>query len=321
MKNLIAAAIVAFSAITAWAWQPTRPITVITPVAPGSGNEMSFRAVASQLEREGRARFVFEHRAGADGNIGMNHFVKQPADGHTIAIPACQSTFVASDIHYRNIIQYHPMRDLTLVTNIAKSPLAFVANAGSRVSTVPELIRAVVNPDRDITFAVGGASHALAFEYFMDSVRGDSLRVKHAFYKGPVPAVTDAAAGVTEFAIVPLAVANTLIPSGKIKIIGIAGEQKMSAFPNTALMKDHVPGLNVYACWNIVLPPNTAPEVVKWYLDNFVPAIRSAESRRFFDENMMFVAPASHTPEGLRRDMEQLRRQWQPYVSKMPAPQ
>jgi len=218
------------------------------------------------------------------------------------------------------MIQYHPMRDLTLVTNIAKSPLAFVANAGSRVNTVPELIAAVTKGDREITFAVGGASHALAFEYFMDQVRGDTKRVKHVFYKGPMPALTDAAAGVTEFAIVPIAVANTMLPSGKVKIIGIAGEQKLSAFPNTALMKDHVPGLNVYACWNIVLPPNTPKEIVKWYLDNFVPAIRSAEAKRFFDENMMFIATGSHTPEGLRRDMEQLRKQWQPYVSKMPSP-
>ena len=319
MKKLLATALLAVSA-TAWAWQPTRPITVVSPVAPGSGNEMSFRAVAAILEKEGKAKFVFDYKAGADGNIGMNHFVKQPADGYTIAIPACQSTFVAADVHYKNMIQYHPMRDLTLVTNIAKSPLAFVANANSRVNTIPELIQAVTRPDRDITFAVGGASHALAFEYFMDAVKGDGNRVKHSFYKGPMPALTDAAAGVTEFAIVPTAVANQLIPSGKVKIIGIAGEQKLSSFPNTALMKDHVPGLNVYACWNIVLPPNAPQEVVKWYLDNFIPAIRSAEAKRYFDANMMFVAPASHTPDGLRRDMEQLRKQWQPYVSKMPAP-
>ena len=321
MKKFLAAAMLALTATASWAWQPTRPITVLTPVAPGSGNEMSFRAVASLLEKEGKAKFVFDYKAGADGNIGMNHFVKQPADGYTIAIPACQSTFVASDIHYKNMIQYHPMRDLTLVTNIAKSPLAFVANVNSRVNTVPELVAAVTRPDRDITFAVGGASHALAFEFFMDAVKGDEKRVKHAFYKGPMPALMDAAGGVTEFAIVPIAVANQLIPSGKVKIIGIAGEQKLAAFPNAALMKDHVPGLNVYACWNIVLPPNAPQEVVKWYLDNFVPAIRSAEAKKYFDANMMFITPASHSPEGLRRDMEQLRRQWQPYVSKMPAPQ
>jgi tripartite-type tricarboxylate transporter receptor subunit TctC len=323
MKKFLLAVVAACAALswsTAWAWQPTKPITVVSPVAPGSGNEMSFRAVASILEKEGKAKFVFDYKAGADGNIGMNHFVKQPADGYTIAIPACQSTFVASDIHYKNMLQYHPMKDLTLVTNIAKSPLAFVANTSSRVNTVPELVKAVTRPDRDITFAVGGAAHALAFEYFMDAVKGDDKRVKHSFYKGPMPALLDAASGVTEFAIVPIAVANQLVPSGKVKIIGIAGEQKLTAFPNTALLKDHVPGLNVYACWNIVLPPNAPPEIVKWYLDNFVPAIRSAEAKKYFDANMMFIDSKSHTPNGLRQDMEQLRKQWQPYVSKMSAP-
>ena len=111
------------------------------------------------------------------------------------------------------------------------------------------------------------------------------------------------------------------MPTGQIKILGIAGEQKLSAFPNTPLIKDYVPGLNVYACWNIVLPKGAPQEVVQWYLDNFIPAIRSAESKKFFDENMMFITRESHSPEGLRRDMTALRAQWQPYVAKMPGPQ
>lgn len=304
----------------AFAWEPTRPITVVTPVAPGSGNEMSFRAVASQLEKAGKARFIFEHKPGGDGNIGMNHFAEQPADGYTIAIPACQSTFVASDVHYKDMIKYHPM-ELSLITNIAKSPLAFVANTNSQVNSVQELIADVKRGQRQLNFATGGAGHQLALEYFIDQTRADRSMVVNVPYKGPLPAVTDAAAGVTEFAIVPIAVANTLLPTGKIKILGIAGEQKLAAFPNTPLMKDHVPGLNVYACWNIVLPKGAPKEVVQWYVDHFVPAIRSAESRRFFDDNMMFITRDSHSPEGLRRDMLALRAQWQPYVAKMPSPQ
>ena len=50
--------------VMAFAWEPIKPITVISPVAPGAGNEMSFRAVSSIIERAGKA-VGFETRSRA----------------------------------------------------------------------------------------------------------------------------------------------------------------------------------------------------------------------------------------------------------------
>ena len=35
---------------------------------------------------------------------------------------------------------------------------------------------------------------------------------------------------------------------------------------------------------------------------------------------MIFIDPNAIGPEKVRKDMEQLRAQWQPYVAKMPGP-
>lgn len=302
----------------AMAWQPTKPVTVIIPFNPGSGNEMAFRSVSAPLERQG-FNFVIEHRPGADGNIGMNHFARQSADGYTIAVPSCQSTFVAADIHYKHMITYDPM-SLTMITNIGKSPLAFVASSESKVNTVNELIQEVQSGQRNINFAIGSAAHQLAFDYFVDQARANADRVKAVPHNGPLPAVTATAGGHIEFAIVPTAVANTLLPTGKIKILGIAGEQRLSAFPSTPRMTDAVPGLNVYACWNIVLPQGAAPEIVKWYVDNFITAINSEFYRKWADTNMVSIDKNSLGTDNLRRDMTALRKQWQSYTAKMPGP-
>ena len=315
MKKLLA--LLLLVPILAFAWEPIKPITVISPVAPGAGNEMSFRAVSSIIERAGKASFIVESKPGADNVIGINHLAEQPANGYHAAAASCQSTFVASDVHYNDIIKFKPM-ELTLITNIGKSPLAFVANVKSPINTVPDLIKAVKT--RQVNFGTGGAGHQLALEYLIDKTGADRNFAQNIPYKGPLPAVTDAAAGVVEMAIVPTAVANTLLPTGKIKIIGIAGEQKLAAFPDTPLMKDYIPGLNVSACWNIVLPKGAPPDVVKWYVDNFVPALRTPEYKKWADENMIFIDPNAIGPEKVRKDMEQLRAQWQPYVAKMPGP-
>jgi tripartite-type tricarboxylate transporter receptor subunit TctC len=316
MKKLLIA--VCMLPALAWAWQPTKPVTVVIPFNPGSGNEMAFRAVSVQLEKQG-FNFVIEHRPGADGNVGMNHFATKPADGYTIAVPSCQSTFVAADIHYQHMISYNPM-ELSLVTNIGKSPLAFVASSTSSVNTVPELIAEVRSGKRNINFAIGSAAHQLAFDYFVDQTQANTNSVKAVPFNGPLPAVTSTAGAQTEFAIVPTAVANTLLPSGKIKILGIAGEQKLPAFPKTTLMKDHVPNLNVYACWNIVLPKGTAPDIVKWYAQEFNSALNSEQYREWAGRNMVSIDRSAQGPDNLRRDMTALRAQWQSYTAKMPGP-
>ena len=232
-------------------------------------------------------------------------------------MPACQSTFVASDIHYKNIIKFNPM-EFTLVTNIGKSPLSFVARKTSTVNNFDGLISAMKS-GRPVIFAVGGAAHRLAIEYLIDKIGADRKNITIVEYKGPLPAVTDVAGGHAEFGVMPIAVSNTLMPTGKIKLLALAGEQTVPAYPRATLAKDNVPGLNVYGCWNLVLPKGTDPAIQKWYVDNFVPALRSAEYKKWADENQVFV-DKNLGPIALRKDMEQLRAQWGPYVRQMPGP-
>lgn len=318
MKKLLATILTLFS-VAAFAWQPTKIVSVVVPVAPGSGNEMAFRTLSSIVEKNSAANFIIEHRAGADGNIGMNYFAENTKDdGQMLAVPSCQSTFVASDILYQKIIKYHPM-EFSFVTNIGKSPLAFVVNANSPIKTVPQLIEAVTTGNRPINFAVGGAAHLLAYDYFVSKVNANKNVVQSVMYKGPLPAVTDTAAGVAEFAIVPSAVANTLLPTGKIRILGIAGEQTIKKWPSVPLMNKYVQGLNVYACWNIVLKKDTNPEIVKWYVDTFVTAINSPEYIKWATDNLITIDKNVLNPSGVKKDMQNLREQWQPYVARQLA--
>ena len=315
MKKFLA--VLALVPLLAYAWEPTKPIKVIVPTAAGAGNEMAFRAASAPIERSGKATFVIENRAGADGNIGMNQFSEAAPDGYTVAVPACQSTFVASDIHYKNVIKFNPM-EFTFVSNIGKSPLGFVARKSSTVNNFNGLISAMKS-GRPVVFAVGGAAHRLAIEYLIDKIGADPKNITIVEYKGPLPAVTDVAGGHAEFGVMPIAVSHTLMPTGKIKLLALAGEQTVPAYPKATLAKDHVPGLNVYGCWNLVLPKGTDPAIQKWYVDTFVPALRSQEYKKWMDENQVFL-PRDLGPQAVKKDMEQLRAQWQPYVRKMPGP-
>jgi len=300
----------------AWAWQPTKPVTVIFPNGPGAGNEISFKIVADIVEKNTGTKFVSEYKPGVDGNLATNHFATVANDGYTISVPACQSQWVTAEIWYPQMIKYN-IFEFEPVANIARSPLAFWATPNSRINTPEELINEIRSKQRPINFAIGGGGHKLAVEYLTTKLNvpgGD--RVETIMYKGPAQALLDVMGGHVEFGVTPVAVGYPHLQAGKLKLIGIAGEIPLRGLEKVPLMKDYTPGLNIYGCWNIILPKGTSKEIQEWYRTNFVPAINSKEARSKFEENQMFVTPSEHTAEGLNSSMMRLRNDWQPIARK-----
>lgn len=301
----------------AFAWQPSKPITVIFPNGPGAGNEISFRIVADQVEKSTNSKFVSEYRPGADGNIAGNYFNTASPDGHTVMVPACQSNWVTPDIWYSKTVKYDA-QNWEPVANIARSPLAFWANPKSPVNTPEDLVRLIKNKSRPVNIAIGGGGHKLAVEYLTThlAVNGGDL-VETPMYKGPAQALMDVMGGSVEFGVTPVAVGWPHVQSGKLKLIGIADTRTLPGLEKYPLMTKVVPNLSIHGCWNLVLPPNTPAEIQTWYHNNFVPAIRSNQSAAKFQDNMMYTTAEEHTPAGVRAAMYRLRQQWQPIARKI----
>jgi tripartite-type tricarboxylate transporter receptor subunit TctC len=255
--------------------------------------------------------FKSDHRPGADGNIAISYFNTTAADGYTIAVPACQSNWVTSEIWYPQAVKYD-ITEFVPVANIARSPLAFFANPKSSINTPEDLAEAIRKIDRPITFAIGGGGHRLAVEYLVKALNVSGHTVQTAMYKGPAQALIDVMGGHAEFGVTPIAVGYPHVQSGKLKLIGLANENPLPGLESAPLMKTVAPGLYIHGCWNIILPKGTPTEVQSWYRDNFIPAIRSQESDTKFKENMMFITPSEHSADGVRASMKKLQEVWQP---------
>lgn len=315
MKKLFATLLLCASA-SAWAWQPSKPVTVLIGFGPGSGNEMAFRAVAEDVERRTGASFAVISKPGADSVISLNELVRSQPDGHTINVASQQNTWVMADVLQKSIKEFDS-DTFTYTVNIAKSPLAIIAPVDSPVNMPQDLVKLLQTTDRPLTFAVGSSSHKLAYEYLINHVKPRPGRVAAASYRGPVQAGADVAGKHVDFGIIPAAVAYTLVKAGKVKYIGLCGEQRLAKISHVPLMDTVVPGLHVYAGWGILLPKNTAPEIAQWYTDNFREAIKGERAQKFFQDNLMFVEQRELTPEGYKQSMLDLRRVWLPIAQKM----
>ena len=142
-------------------------------------------------------------------------------------------------------------------------------------------------------------------------------RVQTVMYKGPAQALLDVMGGHVEFGVTPVAVGYPHVQAGKLKLIGIADTRPLPGLETAPLMSRAAPGLSIHGCWNLVLPPGTPSDIQKWYAEQFVPAIRSAEAGEKFRENMMYITPEEHTPQGVRAAMTQLQRTWQPIARRI----
>jgi tripartite-type tricarboxylate transporter receptor subunit TctC len=316
VKKILMAVLVFLSA-TAHAWEPTKPVTAVIGFAPGSGNELSFRGFSSLIEKANpKINFIVENRPGGDGTVGMNHFVRLPNDGHYIYIASHQGIWVTAEFANPETKKYS-IDDFEYGLTLAKSPLAIIAHHESPTNTPKEFMDRMKHTQQPISIAAGSGAHKLAYEYMMYNIKGNRSLIQTISYKGPAQAGQDVAGGHLEFGIIPVAVANTLVKYGKVKIIALTSEYRLEGLKDIPLMKDFVPGMNVYAAWGIVFPKGTSKEVIDWYVTNFRSAINSTEGRQFIKDNLMFAEPKEQTPKGFESSMMELRKQWIPIIKEV----
>ena len=305
--------------IMAWAWEPTRPVTVVIGNAPGAGNELAFRKLSQIINKTNKKiTFVVENRAGADSVIAMNHMMTVAPDGYTIAAFNHMSQYVTQDIWQRDIkkYEYNTFED---VLTIGKSPLVLVAISTSGVNTPDEFAALLRTTQHPVFVAVGSGAHRITFEYLMIKSSGNRNLVKHIAFNGPAQALNSVAstAGGTEFGIMPLAIARPLIEAGRVRAIGITGDRKIAQMPNIPLLRKIAPGINVFAAWNLVLPPRTDRAIVDYYADLFARAINTAEYQEWMDQNLVFVDSRELDPDGLRQHAQELRRTFLPLANQI----
>ena len=305
--------------ILAFAWAPTRPITVVIGNSPGAGNEIAFRKLAQIINRTNKKlTFVIENRAGGDSVIAMNHLLTVAPDGHTIAAFNHMSQYVTQDIWQRDIkrYEYNTFED---VLTIGKSPLVLVAAETSAVTTPEEFAVLLRTTEHPVFIAVGSGAHRITYEYLMMKTSGNRGLVKHIQFNGPAQAVNSVAstAGGTEFGIMPLAVARPLIEAGRVRPIGITGDRKVAQMPSIPLLRRIAPGINVFAAWNLVLPPRTDRKIVDYYADLFARAINTQEYQEWMDQNLVFVDSRELDPDGLRQHAQELRRTFLPLANQI----
>lgn len=263
IRHLVASAIVALLPVvaTAQAWSPTKPITFVVPVAPGSSNDLIARMLAEKLPAKLGQTVIVDNRPGASGLVGAASVARSAPDGQTIVIVPSDVCMVPILTPKAGGAGFDVIKDFSPILTAGTAPLLIVASPSINVKTPHELV-AYLKKNGPTSYGSPGTGSPMniAGEMFK---RSTSTQLNHVPYRGVLPAVNAVLAGEVPISIVALAGAAPHITAGKLVPIALVESKRSELIPNLpTLTESGIPGVETSVFFQILAPAGTpAPAI------------------------------------------------------------
>lgn len=267
LNRLLASATIAAAALvpsfaSAQAWSPSKAITFVVPVAPGSSNDLIARMLSERLPAKLGQAVIVDNRPGASGLVGASSVARAAPDGHTIVI-------VPSDVYMAPILtpmaggaKFDVIKDFTPILTAGTAPLLIVASPSINVKTPQELV-AFLKKNGPTSYGSPGTGSPMNIAGEMLK-RSSGTQLNHVPYRGVLPAVNAVLAGELPLSIVALAGAAPHIAAGKLVPVALVEKQRSELIPTLpTLTESGITGVETAVFFQILAPAGTPAPVIQ----------------------------------------------------------
>src|SRR5258706_7320546 len=145
---------------------PSRTIRLVAGTAPGGITDYLARMSAEGLTARLGAQVVVENKAGATGNLAIEHVAKSAPDGYTLLLVAGGNVVITPFLY--GSLPFDPLNDIVPVFNVAGAPQLLVVPGLLPVKDLRDFIAlAEANPGTMNYAAAGpGSTTHLAADHF-----------------------------------------------------------------------------------------------------------------------------------------------------------
>jgi len=305
MRYLFAAVALLFSCVSAGQGFPSKPITMVVGFEPGGGTDTVARVVAKFLAENIGQQVVVENRAGAGGNIAVDHTIKSAPDGYTVVLANVGALTVNPHLMK---LAYDPLRDLAPVTMAVVFPNIIVTHPRVPAKTLAEFVKLAKDKPDTITYGssgVGGAGHLAGALLEMVA----QIKLVHVPYKGGGPAMRGLLGGEIDCYISTPVAALPHIQSGRANAIASTGARRSTALPNVpTIAESGYPGYEAVNWYAYLVTAKTPRTIIDQLNRELVKVLRTPAAAALLEKQG--VDPEPTTPETLGAYMKREYDTW-----------
>lgn len=291
MRKLFAAAL-ALATSAAFAQFPNKPVTIVVGFEPGGGTDTTARILQGPLGEQIGQQVIVENRAGAGGNIAVDHVAKAAPDGYTIVLANVGALAVNPHILKT---PYDPLKDLLPISMAAEFANVLVVQPSLGVSSVADFVKLAKEKPGSITYAssgIGGAGH-LSGELLR---RMANIDIVHVPYKGGGPAMQGFLGGqVSSFFATPIS-SISQIRAGKAKAVATTGSKRAALMPDVPTIAEAgYQGYEALNWYGFLAPRGTPKDIIDRLNREIVKALANPQAVAALHKTG--TEPKSSTPD------------------------
>ncbi|MDN3919938.1 Bug family tripartite tricarboxylate transporter substrate binding protein [Roseateles violae] len=255
---------------------PSKPVTVIVPQAPGGANDTIARIVTQKLGEALGQQFIVDNKPGAGGNIGTAAAAKGKNDGYTLMLTV-NSAHVINPTLYKSV-GFDPIKDFEPITPVATAGYVLVATNSFAPKNVSEFVAAAKAAPGKYTIASAGNG---TLNHLIGEMLGKAagIELTHVPYKGASAAVTDLVGGQVQLSVQSLPSSISFIKSGKLKVLGVVNEKRVSALPDTPTIGETIKGFGSTPWYGLFAPAGTPKAIVAQLHEAVAKVLAMPETR------------------------------------------
>ena len=291
---------------------PSRPITMIVPLAPGGSTDTLGRIMAQGMRPTLNQPVVVENTAGAAGTIGVTRAVRALPDGYTV-LWGMWGTNVANGAIYP--LDFDLLNDFEPVALVATQPFLIDARKTLPANNLKELIAWLkTNADKATmgTSGVGSPSHVAGV--LMQQLVGAKWQM--ISYRSAGLATQDLLAGITDIQLDTPAVSLTHVRSGDLKAYAVTAKQRIAVAPDIPTTDEAgLPGF-YFSFWHAMWAPKGTPKPIIARLNAaIVAALEDPDTRKKLVDLAQEIYPRDQQrPEALYAFQKAEVEKWWPII-------
>lgn len=239
---------------------PSRPIRIVPFGTAGGPIDTLARVYGDKLAARFGQPVVVDAKPGASGIIAADFVAKAAPDGHTVLFTLPLTHVNNAILHAK--LPYHPVNDFQPLSMIATGGPMVVAPANAPYANLRELVEFAKKKGRMTYGTWGNGSTAHLFGELLRRQTGADL--VHVAYKAEAAAHNDMFGGAIDFAWANPSTARAQSQGGKLKVLGIAANGRVSTLPDVPTFKEQgFQGFDIESWIGVYAPAKTPEPIVQ----------------------------------------------------------